>query len=251
MQHPGDFSERGGRTGKMVQNEIDADEIRFSVAQGQVVEFAYAQGNAVHVVAETTAGQLQHARGIVHADEFAAGTAQMLQHLARAAAEIGRYAAVFRYGVQNHVGQGKVPENLPVHFVPVVGDFVEELPCFKRSFLNDAGSHVEIGAAGFVVLREGNDAAQKIVPRPFRFGGIEDPQAVAPRMQQARFREYLEVPRYARLPHVEKRNQLVDGQLIVEKNQRQTQARFIRKGFEIPKSLHNLLKCNKYQVLSM
>ena len=234
-----------------MQHEVDADEIRLSVAQGKVVEFSYAQGNAVHVVAEAAAGQLQHARGIIHSYELAAGAAQMLQHLARAAAEIGGHAAVFRHGVQNHVGQGKVAENFPVHLVPVVGYLIEELPGLERPLLNDAGCHVEVCATGFVVLRERDDAAQKIMPRSLRFGGIEDPQAVPPRMQQTRFRENLEMPRYARLSHVEKRNQLVDGQLIVEKNQRQTQARFVRKGFEIPKSFHNFLKYNKYQVLSM
>ncbi len=175
----------------------------------------------------------------------------MLQHLARAAAEVGGHAAVLRHGAQNYVRQGKVAENLAVHFVPVVGDFVEELPCFQGAFLNDVRSHVEIGAAGLVVLRKGNNAAQKIVPRSLRLGGVKDPQAVATRLEQARFRENLEVSRNARLPHVEKRHQLVHGQLVVEKNQRQTQAGFIRKGFEIPESFHNLLKYNKYQVLLM
>ena len=132
-----------------------------------------------------------------------------------------------------------------------VGDFVEELPRLQGAFLNDVRGHVEIGAAGLVVLREGDDAAQKIVSRSFRFGGVKDPQAVATRLKQARFRQNLEVPRNARLSHAEKRNQLVHGQLVVEKNQRQTQAGFVRKGFEIPESFHNFLKYNKYQVLSM
>ena len=170
---------------------------------------------------------------------------------AGAAAQIHGDAAAVGHGLAHGLGQAEIAQNLAVEFVPVFGDAVKKLPRLERPLLDDAGGHVEIGPAGFIVLRKRDDAAQKIVPRTFRLGGVEDPQAVPPRMKQARFREYLEVSRYARLPHVEKRNQLVDGQLIVKKHQRKTQARFVGKGFEIPESFHNNVKCNKYQVLSM
>ena len=146
--------------------------------------------------------------------------------------------------IRNGFRQTKIPENLAVEFVPVFGNGVEELPCPARPFLYDAGRHIQIRPARGIFQHKGQHAVQKTPPRPAFHGGIKNPQPIAPGVDESGFSQNLQMPRHPRLSHGQQRDQLVDGKLITLKHQRQTQARFIGKSFQIAESGGHNITCH-------
>ena len=213
--------------GQMVQDEVDAGEVRFLVAQGQVVQLADAQGDAVLVGqvhrAETAAAHLQHAGRAVHADEALAGGQQAFQHRAGAAAQVHGHAAARGHGGQHGGGQVEIFQHFAVELVPVLGDGVEELARLEGAFLQDLGRHGQILAHGRVRMQKGPHGLQKVAGLAAARGGIKDPQAVPARGQQARFGQDLEVARDAGLPHAEDAHQLVDREFVMQQDMHQSQ----------------------------
>ncbi len=220
-----------------MQHQVDAGEVRFAVAQRQMIQLAYAQGNIAAFLRafgrEAATGQFQHAGRAVHADDSFGSGEHPFQDRSGAAAQIHGQAAGRGQCLADGGGQIEIAQNFVVQGVPVLGDGVEELACFEGPFLNDLSGHVHVGPHDGVRSHKGHDGPDEVMVLAFRGGGVKDPQSVAARSQQSGSGQDLEMPGDARLPHIQDAYQLVDRQLVPLKNVQQAQPGFVGERFEV------------------